>query len=420
MKPKIKKIWAREILNSLGVPTIETTVVLEGDKIAVSSAPSGVSISKYEAIELRDEDQTRFLGRGALKAVENVNSKIGPKLIELDPTKQTKIDQLLINLDGRSDKSNLGANTILSVSQAVLKAGALAANLSLYQYIALKYGLTEKKIALPISIFSLINGGMHGAGNLDFQEFHVIPSSKKTYSQSLSLAEEVYQTVKKVLIYRNAIHSLGDDGGFAPDLFTNADALEIITEAIKQTEYNLGEDIFLGLDVAASFLYKNEKYVIRDKSQPLSPEEMIEYYKKLNQEYHIFYLEDPLWEDDWKNWSILTKEIGEATIIVGDDLLCTNKKRLERGMKEKACNAILVKPNQIGTISETVEVIKIAQQVGWKVVISHRSGETNDTFIADFAVGIGADYTKFGAPARGERIAKYNRLLAIENELRSS
>lgn len=420
MKPKIKKIWAREILNSLGVPTIETTVVLEGDKIAVSSAPSGVSISKYEAIELRDEDQTRFLGRGALKAVENVNSKIGPKLIELDPTKQTKIDQLLIDLDGRSDKSNLGANTILSVSQAVLKAGALAVNLSLYQYIALKYGLTEKKIALPISIFSLINGGMHGAGNLDFQEFHVIPSSKKTYSQSLSLAEEVYQTVKKVLIYRNAIHSLGDDGGFAPDLFTNADALEIITEAIKQTEYNLGEDIFLGLDVAASFLYKNEKYVIRDKSQPLSPEEMIEYYKKLNQEYHIFYLEDPLWEDDWKNWSILTKEIGEATMIVGDDLLCTNKKRLERGMKEKACNAILVKPNQIGTISETVEVIKIAQQVGWKVVISHRSGETNDTFIADFAVGIGADYTKFGAPARGERIAKYNRLLAIENELRSS
>lgn len=417
---KIKKIWARETLNSLGIPTIETTIVLSTGKTAVSSVPSGVSISKYEAVELRDGDQERFFGMGVLRAVENVNDKIGPKLTGFDPIKQTKIDQTLVNLDGKSDKSNLGANAILSVSQAVLKAGALAVNLPLYEYVALKYGLIGKKITLPVSIFSFINGGMHGAGNLDFQEFHIIPSSKKTYGQGLRLSGEIYQTLKKVLIYRNAIHSLGDDGGFAPDLFTNADALEIITEAIKQTKYNLGEDVFLGLDVAASFFYKGGKYVIRDRSQPSTPIEMIGYYKKLNQEYPIFYLEDPLWEDDWKNWNILTKEIGEATMVVGDDLLCTKKKRVEKGVKERACTAILVKPSQVGTISETVEVVKIVKEVGWKVIISHRSGETNDAFIADFAVGVGADYTKFGAPVRGERVAKYNRLLAIENELEGS
>lgn len=417
---KIKKIWAREILNSLGFPTVETTVLLDKTQVAVSSVPSGVSISQYEAVELRDGDEERFLGRGVLRAVENVNNQIGPKLIGIDPTKQTKIDQMLVDLDGKPDKSNLGANAILSVSQAVLKAGAMSKNLPLYQYIALKYGLSENKITLPIAIFNLINGGVHGAGNLDFQEFQIIPSSKKTYSQGLCLGGEVYQTLKKVLIHRKAIHSLGDDGGFAPDLFTNADALEIIKEAIEETKYNLGEDVLLGLDVAATFFYKNGKYVIRDRSYPLTAREMIEYYKKLNQEYHVFYLEDPLWEDDWKNWSTLTREIGEATIVVGDDLLCLNKERVERGMREKACSAILVKPNQIGTVSETVEVIKIAKEAGWKVIISHRSGETNDDFIADFAVGVRGDYTKFGAPARGDRIAKYNRLLAIENELKSA
>lgn len=414
---KIKKVWAREILNALGAPTIETTLVLNTGKTVITSVPSGVSISKHEAKELRDGDLGRFLGMGVLKAVANVNDKIGPKVVGLNPSKQTKIDQALVNLDGKSDKSNLGANAILSVSQAVLKAGALATNLPLYKYLALKYELSDKKIALPLPIFSLINGGMHGAGNLDFQEFHLVPSSKGRYHQNLALGGEIYQTLKRVLIYRNAIHSLGDDGGFAPDLFTNADALEVITEAVEQTKYGLGEDVFLGLDVAASFFYQNGKYVIRDRSQPMSSMEMIRYYQKLNQEYHIFYLEDPLWEDDWNNWSLLTREIGETTMTVGDDLLCTNRKRVEKGVKERSCTAILVKPNQIGTVSETVAVIKLAKEAGWKIVISHRSGETNDTFIADFAVGVGADYTKFGAPARGERVAKYNRLLAIEEEL---
>lgn len=414
---KIKKIWAREILNSLGAPTIESTVVLTTDKVVFSSVPSGVSISKHEAVELRDGDPGRFHGMGVLKAVKNVNDKIGPKLVGYDPTEQTKIDQVLVDLDGKTDKSNLGANAILSVSQAVMKAGALKTNLPLYKYIALKYELVGEKITLPVSVLSLISGGMHGAGNLDFQEFHIVPSSKKTHSQGLRLGVEIYQTLKGVLVYRNAIHSLGDDGGFAPDLFTNADALEIIKETVKQTKYNLGEDVFLGLDVAASFLYKNEKYVIRDKAHPMTPDEMIEYYKKLNQEYHIFYLEDPLWEDDWKNWSILTKELGEETIVVGDDLLCTNKKRLQTGIKNRACTATIVRPNQIGTVSEAIEVVKTAKEAGWKVVVSHRSGETNDTFIADFAVGVGADYTKFGAPARGERIAKYNRFSVLEKEI---
>ncbi len=408
---------AREILNSLGFPTVETTIVLKGGQSAVSSVPSGVSISKHEAVELRDQDEERFLGMGVLKAVENVNDKIGPKLVGIDPTKQTKIDQTLVDLDGKTNKSNLGANALLSVSQAVLKAGALAVNLPLYQYIALKYGLKRKKIALPVPIINLINGGLHGAGNLDFQEFHIIPTSKKTLSQSLCLGAEIYQTLKKVLIYRKAIHSLGDDGGYAPDLFTNADALEVITEAIEESKYDLGDDVFLGLDVAASFFYKNGKYTIRDRSHPLTPAAMIEYYKNLNQKYNIFYLEDPLWEDDWENWHALTKAIGETTMIVGDDLLCTNKKRVQVGIKKKACTAILVKPNQIGTVSETVEVVKIAKSTGWEVIFSHRSGETNDDFITDFAVGVGADYTKFGAPARGERVAKYNRLLAIEKEL---
>jgi len=414
---KIKKIVAREILNALGIPTIETTIVLDNDQIVISSVPTGVSIGKNEAVDLYDQDKTRFDGKGVLKAIANVNEKISPKLIGLNPVQQTKIDQILVDLDGMPNKSNLGANAIFSVSQAILKAGSSTVGLPLYQYIIKKYGLTTKKPSLPNPIFSLINGGLHGAGNLDFQEFHLIASSRNPYHKALQMGSEVYHQLEKVLIHRNAVHSLGDDGGFAPDLFTNADALEIIREAIKQTPYRLGEDLFLGLDVAASFFYNNEKYVIRDKPQPLNPAEMIAYYQKLNSEYHIFYLEDPLWEDDWKNWPRLKQVLGEATMLVGDDLLSTNKERVKKAIKEKACTAILVKPNQVGTISETIEVIKIAHQADWRIVISHRSGETNDDFIADFSVGVNAQYVKFGAPARGERVAKYNRLLKIEEEL---
>lgn len=417
---KIKSIKARQILDSRGNPTIETAIILDNGQTAVTSVPAGASIGKYEALELRDGDQKRFLGRGVLKAVANVNEKIGPKMAGLKVTNQQKVDQALVDLDGTFNKSNLGANAILSVSQATLKAGAKALSLPLYQYLALKYGLVGKKIPMPTSIFNLINGGMHGAGNLDFQEFHIIPSSRGSYQEELRSAQEIYQTLKKVLIYKGAIHSVGDEGGFAPNLFTNLDALEVIVESIGETNYRLGQDVFLGLDVAASFFYQNGQYTIKDRAQPFSTKEMIGYYKNLNKEYHLFSLEDPLFEDDWQGWNSLTREIGEETIIIGDDLLCTNNKRVKKGIEEKACTAILVKPNQIGTISETVEVIKIAKKAGWKIIVSHRSGETNDNFIADFAVGVGAEYTKFGAPARGERVAKYNRLLAIENELKST
>lgn len=415
MKNKIKKIFAREILSSIGTPTIETTLILTDGQKVTTSVPTGVSISKHEAKEVRDSDPKRHLGKGVIQAIANINQKIGPRLKGQDPTLQEVIDQAMIAMDGRKDKSNLGANAILSVSQAVLKAGAAVNSQPLYHYLAIRSGMKKK---LPIPVFSVINGGLHGAGNLDFQEFHVIPSSQKSYSEGLRAGAEIYQNLKKVLSYRNAIHSLGDDGGFAPDLFTNADALEVIQEAIAQANYHLGKDVYLGLDVAASFFYKKGRYSIRDISQPFGPQVLINYYQKINQEYSLFYLEDPLWEDDWQNWSLLTGKMSDGTLIVGDDLLCTNPERTQKAIEQKACSAILVKPNQIGTVSEVIKVIQMAQQAEWKVVISHRSGETNDSFIADFSVGIGADYVKFGAPARGERVAKYNRLLAIEEELK--
>ena len=415
---KIKKVFAREILNSLGIPTVEATVVLEEGWTATSSVPSGVSISKHEAWELRDGDEKRFSGQGVLKAVANINDQISQRLVGFDPTKQTAVDQALIDLDASQNKVNLGANALLAVSQAVLKAGALVSRQPLYYYLKLKYGLAGE-IKIPTPIFSLINGGLHGAGNLDFQEFQIIPSSQKSYSQALAMGTEIYLKLKEVLVHRNAIHSLGDDGAFAPDLFTNADALEIMVEAVKQSQYHLNEDVFLGLDVAAAFFYQDGRYHIRDEARLLTAEEMLDYYQKLNRRYHLFYLEDPLWEEDWQNWRRLQAEMGESTTLVGDDLLATNPARIQRAIQEKACSAILVKPNQLGTVSETVQVVKMARKAGWRVIISHRSGETNDDFIADFSVGLASDYTKFGAPARGERIAKYNRLWLIEAQLKS-
>lgn len=406
-----------EILDSRGNPTVETTVWLDDGSVGVSSVPSGASTGKYEAVELRDGDPGRFQGMGVLKAVENVNQKLAPALIGKDASYQNEIDQLLINLDGTEDKKNLGANAILSVSQGVLEAAAVSYKMPVYAYIFSKYKMSDFQRPVPTSTFNLINGGKHGAGNLDFQEFHIIPTIRQSYSQSLQLGEEVYQALKKVLIHRRAIHSVGDEGGFAPNLFTNMDALEVLLEAINQTTYELGKNVFLGLDVAASFFYKNNQYVIKDRRRPFSPSDLVDYYKKLNDEYRLFSLEDPFFEDDWQSWQKITQVIGQNTIVVGDDLLCTSKNRTQEAIKKKACTAILVKPNQVGTISETVEVVKIAREAGWKIIVSHRSGETNDDFIADFAVGVGADYTKFGAPARGERIVKYNRLLKIEKEL---
>lgn len=413
---KIKAVKAREILDSRGNPTIETEVILDDGSIGIASVPSGTLVGKYEAVELRDNDPERFGGMGVLKAVKNVNQIIAPKLIGMDAAYQGRIDKLLVDLDGTPNKAKLGGNAILSVSQAVLEASAASYQMPIYAYVQAKYQ-TNKSSVMPTPIFNVINGGKHGAGNLDFQEFHIIPSVRKTYHEALQCGQEIYYSLKKVLAFRGAIHSVGDEGGFTPNLFTNMDALEIIMEAIGATKYQFAKDLFLGLDVAAAFFYKNGKYTIKDKAQPFSRNEFIEYYVDLNNNYHLFSLEDPLYQEDWEGWASLTRSIGKNTIIVGDDLLCTNSQRVKKAISQKACSAILVKPNQAGTISEVVEVIQLAKNADWRIIVSHRSGETNDDFIADFAVGIGADYIKFGAPARGERIVKYNRLLKIEEKL---
>ncbi|OGM01916.1 phosphopyruvate hydratase [Candidatus Woesebacteria bacterium GWA1_41_8] len=415
----ISKIWAREILDSRGIPTVETACQLDTGAVSVSSVPTGASTGKHEALELRDGDQKRFNGKGVIKAVENVNAILGPAVWGKDPTRQEEVDETLIALDGTENKSKYGANAILSVSEVVAKAGALASNLPLYRWInqLAKAHQIDAKLKIPIPEFNMINGGLHGAGNLDFQEFHVMPASSKTFSEGLRNCSEIYMAIGENLKRRGAIHSIGDEGGYAPNLFTNADAIELIVDSIRETEYQVGRDVFLGLDVAANTFYKNGEYVIRDKSSPMSEDAMIEFFKTLNNQYKLAAIEDPLDENAWAGWQKLYGIIGDTVIVVGDDLLVTNPKRLAKAIQEKTCNAILVKPNQIGTVTETIKVIKQARDAGWRVVPSHRSGETNDWFIADFAVGVGADYAKFGAPARGERVAKYNRLLSIEKEL---
>jgi len=415
----IKQIWAREILDSRGMPTIEAAGQLDSDQIAVFSVPAGASTGSHEAIELRDQDEDRFYGKGVLKAVNNVNTTLRQAVLGKDPSNQEEIDNILINLDGTPNKSKLGANAILAVSGLTLRLGAIANNLTLYSWVlslVKKMGITVYT-KIPTPIFNIVNGGLHGASNLDFQEFHIIPVSSKSYSEGLRMAAEIYMVAGDKLRQKGAIHSVGDEGGFAPNLFTNMDALELLVESIKQTRYGLGRDVFLGLDAAASVFYKNGSYQIKDKTSPLDKPAMLEYYKVLNDQYHLAILEDPLEEDDWEGWKKITEMLASETIIVGDDLLVTNPEKVQKAITEKACTAVLVKPNQVGTISETLRVIKLARENGLKIVVSHRSGETNDWFIADFAVGVGADYVKFGAPARGERVAKYNRLLTIESEI---
>ena len=417
---QIEKIWAREILDSRGIPTVEAAAKLSSGHVAVASVPAGTSTGTYESIELRDQDPNRFLGKGVLKAVANVNDVLGPAVWGLDPTDQQAVDKKLKDTDGTENKSKYGANAILAVSVACLKAGAMEQNKALYVWVnelAKKQGL-DAELKMPGTIFNLINGGLHGAGNLDFQEFQVIPASSKSFTESLQMAVEIYMTLGKDLARRGAIHSVGEDGGYAPNLFTNADALEVIFESIKQTNYQIGREIFLGLDVAASVFYKGGEYVIRDKSTPLNDEALMEYYKYINNQYHLAVLEDPFHEDAWDSWAKLYSQFHDQLIFLGDDLLATSLERVQKAIDEKSANGLLVKPNQVGTITETIEVIKLARTADWKIVTSQRSGETNDWFIADFAVGVGSDYVKFGAPARGERVVKYNRMLSIESELR--
>lgn len=416
---KIQKVWATQILDSRGIPTVEAACQLDTGEVAVASVPGGTSTGTYEALELRDGDNQKFFGKSVYNAVRNVNEVLGPGVWGLDVNDQEHIDQRLIELDGTKNKSKYGANAILSVSLASAKAGALSAKQALYIWIntlAKRVGINAD-IHIPTPVFNMINGGLHGAGNLDFQEFHVIPASSKNYSDSLRMGVEIYIVLGKDLERRGAIHSVGDEGGYAPNLFTNADALEVLYESIKQTPYQMGRDVFLGLDVAADVFYKNGEYLIRDKSSPLKDEALLDYYKYINNQYHLAHIEDPFQEDAWDSWKKTLEAFQGQLTIVGDDLLATNLERVQKAIAEKACNGILVKPNQVGTVSETLKVIKAARDAGWKVIVSHRSGETNDWFIADFAVGVGGDYVKFGAPARGERVVKYNRLLSIESEL---
>lgn len=415
----ISKVWAREILDSRGYPTVEVVCQLDSGGVAIASAPEGTSEGSHEAMEIRDNDPARFKGRGVLKAVESINKVLGPSIIGMDPSNPSEIDNKLLSLDGTPNLSKYGENAILPLSVAVTKLGAVSAGQTLYSWV---YGLSQKleipvKPSIPIPIFNMINGGLHGAGNLDFQEFHIIPASSKVFHEGLQLGVEIYMSIGENLTRRGAIHSVGAEGGYAPNLFTNADAFEILVESVKQTAYSIGRDVFLGLDVAANSFYNNGEYTIRDKSSPMDDNQLLEYYKNLNEQYKLAILEDPFSEDAWESWKKVSEIFGDQITIVGDDLLVTNLERMDKALEYKACNAILVKPNQIGTITQTLNVIKKARGANWKVIVSHRSGETNDTFIADFAVGVGADYVKFGAPARGERVAKYNRLLSIESEI---
>ncbi len=415
---KISRIWAREILDSRGIPTVETAVMLDNGLISVSAVPSGTSTGTHEALELRDTDTPRYLGHGVMKAVENVGV-LGQGLTGMDPQDQFGIDKKLVEMDGTENKSKYGANAILSISQAVCKAGAASAGQQLYAWVfalAAKGGIA-KAVKMPVPLFNMINGGLHGAGNLDFQEFWCIPASNKTFNEGLQIGAEVYLSIGENLARRGAIHSVGHEGGYAPNLFTNADAFEVFVESIKQTKYSLGRDVFLGLDVAANSFYKGGEYVIKDRSSGMDDNQLLEYYKNLYDQYKLAILEDSYQEDAWDSWKKIYSEMGSQMVVMGDDLLVTNPKRVQKAIDEKACNGAVIKPNQIGSVTETLNVVKMVRDAGWKVLVSHRSGETNDSFIADFSVGVGADYAKFGAPARGERVAKYNRLAAIEVEL---
>ncbi len=417
---KIKNIYAYEIIDSRSFPTIEGRLVLDDGRSVVSSIPSGTSIGKYEALELRDNDKSRWDGMGVSQAISYINNLIAPKLVNASPLKQQEVDSWLIKADGTKNKSNLGANVTLVISELMVKAGALESGLPIFRYINRLYEqIFKTKIPLekiPAPIFNIINGGKHANNNLDFQEFQIIPSSSYSFSKAYEMGVEIFHELKRMLEYRNANVSVGEEGGFTPNLVTNLDAIEIIIETLNQKKLQLGVDIFTGLDIAASHFYRDNRYYVKDKSHPMKVDEYMDFVKDLVKKYSILLLEDPLNQDDWENWHKLNESLSQEIYLIGDDLLVTNKERLERAIREKSCGTILVKPNQIGTILETLSVIDTARKNNFNYVVSHRSGETNDSFIADFAVGVQSDFVKFGAPSRGERVAKYNRLWQIERE----
>ena len=415
MKPTrvtIKTIKAREILDSRGNPTIEVQVELSDSATGIAAVPSGASTGKYEAVELRDGDKCRYGGLGVCKAVTNVNNRIAPALAGMVASEQANLDQRLLELDGTADKSNLGANAILGVSLATAKAAANSANLPLYRYL----GGTAAHL-LPVPMMNILNGGKHAADSTDFQEFMVVPAGATSFSQALQMGTEIYHSLKKAIKVKGLNTNVGDEGGFAPSLASNKQAIELILAAIDLAGYKSGDDCFIALDPAASSFYDDGKYILSKDGVTLTSNEMITYYAKWVSSYPIVSIEDGLAEDDWSGWISLTSRLGKKVKLVGDDLYTTNLERLERGISQKASNAILIKPNQVGTLSETLATVKRAQQVGWTTIISHRSGETEDTTIADLAVAVGSGLIKTGAPCRSERVAKYNRLLHIEEEL---
>ncbi len=408
----IKSIRAREILDSRGNPTVEVEVILEDGIVGTASVPSGASTGKYEAVELRDGDKGRYKGLGVLKAVEHVNTEIASALAGMSALEQEAIDQHLIELDGTVNKARLGANAILGTSLAVAKAAASFRRVPLFRYL----GGAEAK-QLPVPMLNILNGGKHASGSVDFQEFMIVPVGAANFHKAMQMSSEVYHSLRKVLQDRRLGTNVGDEGGFAPQLPANKDALELILVAIDRAGYKAGRDSFIALDPAASTFYQDGKYVLSREGVTLSSEEMIDYYVRLVSDYPIINIEDGLAEDDWSNWSLLTAKLGKKIQIVGDDLYATNMKRLEEGIAQRASNSILIKLNQIGTLSETLAVIKRAQRAGWTTIMSHRSGETEDTTIADLAVASNSEFIKSGAPCRSERLAKYNRLLRIEEEL---
>ena len=412
---KITHIIGHEVLDSRGNPTVEVDVTLEDGTIGSAMVPSGASTGKHEAVELRDGDKNRYLGRGVQTAVNNVNTLITDHLVGMNANNQADIDQAMIDLDGSPNKSNLGANAILGVSMAVARAAARSADQPLYSYLG-----NEQSNMLPIPMMNILNGGSHADNNVDIQEFMVFPVGANSFSSALQMGVETFHHLKSVLQKKGLNTSVGDEGGFAPNLRSNAEAVEVILEAIEKTPYTLGKDLFLALDVAASEIYKNGLYHLASEDKQYSSEEMVAYLTSLANQYPIISIEDGLDENDWQGWQQLNSAIGNRVQIVGDDLTVTNLTRLQRAIDENAMNAILIKLNQIGTVTETIQAIELAKANHYGAVISHRSGETEDVIIADFAVAMGMGQIKTGSASRTDRIAKYNQLLRIEEALGSS
>jgi len=408
----ITDVYAREIMDSRGNPTVEVEVYLEDGTIGRAAVPSGASTGQFEAVELRDSESPRYLGKGVLQAVANVNDIIGPAILGFDASEQVAIDGLMIELDGTHNKAKLGANAILGVSMAVARAAAESYDLPLFQYLG---GTNAKE--LPVPMMNILNGGAHADNNVDIQEFMIMPIGASSFMEALRYCAEVYHTLKGVLKAKGLATGVGDEGGFAPNLGSNEEALQVISEAVEKAGLVVGKDIVFAIDAASSEFFKDGKYHLAGEGKVKTAAEMVEYYAELCEKYPIYSIEDGLAEEDWEGWKLLTERLGKTVQLVGDDLFVTNTERLSHGIKEDTANAILIKVNQIGTLTETFDAIEMAKRAGYTAVISHRSGETEDSTIADIAVAVNAGQIKTGAPARSERVAKYNQLLRIEDML---